>query len=76
MRPFCEAGPVISSSGSNSHCQRYAVELHEPILRSAGGSITDVSNSVAICRLCHTWIHDNVGESIKLGLIKSRKPHS
>ena len=76
LRPFCEAGPIIHQSGFESHCSRNAVELHEPILRSAGGSITDVNNSVAICRLCHSWIHNNVGESIKLGLIKSRQPHS
>lgn len=55
-------------------CTRYATEIHEPILRSLGGSILDAANSVAICRLCHTWVHDNVGEAKKLGLIKSAPP--
>jgi hypothetical protein len=57
-------------------CTRRATELHEPILRSFGGSILDVENSVAICRLCHTWVHDNVGEARELGLIKSAPPYN
>jgi hypothetical protein len=66
-RPYCEAHiPEV--------CSRFATELHEPILRSLGGSILDISNSVAICRLCHTWVHDNVGLAKELGLIKSSSP--
>jgi len=66
-RQFCEARiPEV--------CTRYSTELHEPILRSLGGSILDVENSVAICRMCHRWVHDNVGEAKKLGLIKSAPP--
>lgn len=66
-RPYCEANiPDV--------CTRYSTELHEPILRSLGGSILDVSNSVAICRMCHTWVHNNVGQAKELGLIKSNPP--
>ena len=66
-RQFCEAAiPDI--------CTKYSTEIHEPILRSLGGSILDISNSVAICRMCHRWVHDNVGEAKKLGLIKSAGP--
>tara|TARA_R100001163_G_C5020040_1_gene163093 strand:- start:609 stop:950 length:342 start_codon:yes stop_codon:yes gene_type:complete len=56
-------------------CNRYSTEIHEPILRSQGGSILDRANSVAICRMCHRWVHDNVGEAMKLGLIKSPPPY-
>ena len=52
-------------------CTRYSTEIHEPHLRSQGGSILDRANSVAICRMCHRWVHDNVGEAMKLGLIRS-----
>ena len=57
-------------------CTRYATEIHEPILRSAGGSILDVTNSVAICLMCHRWVHDNVAEAKKIGLIKSPPPYN
>ena len=63
-RQWCEAHIA-------SVCTRYAVEIHEPIPRSLGGSILDRANSVAICRPCHRWIHDNVKEAMKLGLLKS-----
>jgi hypothetical protein len=52
-------------------CTRRAVEIHEPIPRSLGGSILDVTNSVAICRMCHSWVHQNVAEAKQLGLLKS-----
>ena len=67
-RVYCEAKiPNV--------CTTYSVEIHEPILRSQGGSILDRANSVAICRMCHRWVHDNVGEAMKLGLIKSPPPY-
>lgn len=51
-------------------CTRRAVEIHEPLPRSLGGSILDRANSVAICRQCHRWVHDNVKEACQLGLLK------
>ena len=67
-RQYCEAHiPNI--------CSRWATEIHEPILRSAGGSILDAANSVAICRMCHRWVHDNVAEAKKVGLIKTAPPY-
>tara|TARA_R110000787_G_scaffold100231_4_gene205138 strand:+ start:2549 stop:2893 length:345 start_codon:yes stop_codon:yes gene_type:complete len=57
-------------------CTRYSTEIHEPILRSAGGSILDKANSVAICRMCHRWVHDNVAEAKKIGLIKQAPPYT
>ena len=56
-------------------CTRRATEIHEPILRSAGGSILDAATSVAICRMCHRWVHDNVKEAKRLGLIKTAPPY-
>ena len=56
-------------------CSRWATEIHEPILRSAGGSILAADNSVAICRMCHRWVHDNVAEAKKMGLIKTAPPY-
>ena len=70
LRPLCEAGPKIMRAGHQPNCQKVSMEIHEPVLRSAGGSITSVKNSIAICRLCHTWVHDNVGTALELGLIK------
>ena len=56
-------------------CTRHSTEIHEPILRSAGGSILDRANSVAICRMCHRWVHNNIAEAKKLGLIKTAPPY-
>lgn len=48
------------------------VDVHELLPRSAGGSITERSNCIAICRTCHDWIHLNSGAARKIGLLKSR----
>ncbi len=34
-----------------------AVDAHELLMRSQGGSITDAANIVPLCRACHDWIH-------------------
>ena len=66
QRPHCEANiPNV--------CTRLATEIHEPYPRSLGGSILDVDNSVAICRMCHRWVHDNVAEAIQIGLLKKTR---
>ena len=70
LRPLCEAGPIIMRAGHQPKCQRVSMEIHEPVLRSSGGSITSVENSISICRLCHRWVHDNVRSALELGLIK------
>lgn len=49
-------------------------DVHELLRRSAGGSITDESNCIAVCRVCHEWIHANPAAARKLGLLKSRYP--
>jgi len=47
-------------------------DVHELMPRSAGGSITERENCIAVCRLCHGWLHAHPSVSRKLGLLKSR----
>jgi hypothetical protein len=37
-------------------CARMADDLHEPLTRARGGSITDPGNQVPLCRTCHDEI--------------------
>ena len=69
-RHWCEANIVFIEPGYDQ-CLGRATELHEPHLRSQGGSILDVANSVAICRVCHRLAHDNVAKAMEIGLIVS-----
>jgi hypothetical protein len=52
-------------------CDGLAVDLHEPLTRARGGSFLDVGNTVAVCRSCHTWIHDNPEAAKAVGLLRS-----
>ena len=79
-RPVCEAGPVISDyyrtnpvlieCGVEYRCNNQAVDIHEPLTRARGGSIVDVNNSIAVCRMCHDWIHRNPQLATDLHLLK------
>lgn len=40
-------------------CGGLAVDVHEPWTRRRGGPIDDPRNFMAVCRLCHDWIHQN-----------------
>jgi hypothetical protein len=84
VRPFCEAGepiymyyvnnygqPFAKERGRTDQCQRRSVDIHEPLMRSRGGSILDVDNTVAVCRRCHDWIHQNPVVATELGLLRS-----
>lgn len=84
-RTVCEAGERISNeldrvlaSGTSPaawlgwHCMGGATELHEPLTRArAPGreTILEVANSVAVCRACHTFIHDHPAVATALGLL-------
>ncbi len=72
QRPQCEAGPVIGSNNQflSRQCTGRAIELHEPLTRARGGSILDPTNTVAICRMCHNWIHDHPKLATELGLLQ------
>lgn len=54
------------------HCSVYAVDVHEILARSAGGSILDEANVLCLCRACHDWIGNNPKAALALGLRKSR----
>ena len=79
-RPGCEAGPIISDyyrtnpvlveSRVEYRCNNQAVDIHEPLTRARGGSIVDVDNSMAVCRMCHDWIHRNPQLATDLHLLK------
>ena len=69
-RPMCEAGKLIRGAHGSS-CTVRATVIHEPLLRSRGGSTIDVDNSVAICDPCHRWVHDHPMLATELGLMRS-----
>ena len=61
-RPFCEfAEPRHPSQ-----------VVHEVVMRSHGGSITDPDNCKALCHFHHRWVHDHPAESQELGWLKRR----
>ena len=53
------------------HCSGRAVDVHELLARSQGGSILDEENCITVCRTCHTWIGDNPNKARQLGLRRS-----
>ena len=50
-------------------CKRLADDLHEPLTRARGGSITDPDNAVPLCRPCHDEIGDEPGWAYDLVLL-------
>lgn len=86
-RPRCEAGVAIGTIASvtisfndrdrgyrAALCDVASVDVHEILARSAGGSILDPANVLAVCRACHDWIGDHPREALALGLRRSRYP--
>ncbi len=57
-RPTCE----VRVRG----CEGRSVDVHEPRTRARGGSHLDESNTLAVCRSCHEWIHHFPGEATRL----------
>lgn len=70
-RPFCETCPRITTVAT-VRCAGVAVDVHEVLARSAGGSILDEANCMTSCRTGHTWIGDHPKEALALGLRRSR----
>lgn len=66
---------VLAHFGENPVCQRCnaarAVDAHEVVPRSQGGSITDVNNIRALCRACHDWIGANPAQARADGWLAS-----
>lgn len=62
-------------------CRRLADDVHEPLTRARGGSITDLANAVPICRPHHdeltfgepTWAYE---QGLKLHSWSARPRHS
>lgn len=42
-----------------SGCSMHATDVHELKTRARGGSIIELSNCVALCRGCHSWITEH-----------------
>jgi hypothetical protein len=66
-----ERGPGCEARVFNV-CQGRAVDGHEVLARSAGGSITDPANILLVCRRCHEWVTVRPKEATSLGLRRSR----
>lgn len=73
-RPACQACPRIAAIdwAVAARCGRRSVDVHELLARSAGGSILDDANVLAVCRSAHDWIGDHPLEALALGLRLSR----
>ncbi len=70
-RPYCEACPIWAShDGKRSYVRNGSVDIHELKRRSQGGSITDESNCIAVCRPCHDRIGREPQLAVDLGLAK------
>ena len=55
-------------------CTRLADDIHEPLTRARGGSITDPRNQVPLCRPCHDEVTfrptSELGWAYAAGLLK------
>lgn len=47
-----------------------ATDVHEPLLRSRGGDITDPDQCVALCRSCHDFVHNFPLIALEEGFMK------
>lgn len=59
--PECQVPEILRLRGLDGvgpECAGSATQVHERLPRSAGGSIVLRANLVAICAVCHAWIHD------------------
>ena len=52
-------------------CNGWADDVHEPLTRGRGGSITDPENMILVCRSCHDWIHAHPLSASDFGLLRS-----
>ena len=69
--PRCEACVRIAGSVSGVFLghPRAATEIHHVKLRSRGGKNTH-ENTLAVCSICHRWIHDNPKAASEIGLMR------
>lgn len=70
--PLCLACPVFAEyDGLVTYRRHTSTEVHEIKSRGRGGSITDESNCLVVCRTCHSRITENPAEAEYLGLLIS-----
>lgn len=63
--PECEACPRLGRKPSKTR------DVHHLAGRT-GDLLLDDTKWLAVCRNCHTWIHQNIEASRKLGLLSPR----
>lgn len=68
-RSVCEAGQAINAVDRHHQCHRSPDDIHEPLTRARGGSITDPDNMIVVCRACHNWIHQHPKAATTVGLL-------
>lgn len=68
---WCQACPVFAKHDELvTYKRNKSCDLHELVRRSQGGSITDESNVMAVCRKCHNRIGNHPALAFELGLAK------
>ena len=73
-RPLCvvytlsQGNPGLIPDKVLSRCERWADDVHEPLTRARGGSITDPGNAVPPCRPCHDVLTFRPEVGTRLGL--------
>jgi hypothetical protein len=79
-RPLCDVTQARATAGLPplDGCTRWADNLHEPLRRSQGGSITDPANSRPACQFCNGHLaltpRTELGWAYELGLVRDRAP--
>ena len=62
--------PIYMKQNPNcGKCGKKAQDIHHKAGRN-GTRLNDVVNFMAVCRPCHTWIHENSQEARKKGWLK------
>lgn len=73
-RPYCEACLKFAElDGLTTFTHRRSTEINEIVRRSAGGSILDEDNLMALCHQCHqriTEYRDGAETLIEMGLYR------
>lgn len=69
--PVCQACETWAKhDGHSVFRSRQAVDVHELVRRSQGGSILDRANCITVCRPCHRRINAEPALSVELGLAR------
>lgn len=71
--PDCALCAPLAEHGIRTGCNGKADDADELLRRSAGGSITDVSNIRPVGRRCHRWVTEHPAEARAWGL--ELRPH-